>query len=121
MTQHLYKTARAFRAALEDRLNQLARAQQEDVARLRRLVGFERLLARLFADAHPPWLLKGGYACELRLPGKARGTRDIDLTIPVPSEIAALHESRLEDIRERLQEEAEQDLGDWFEFQIGAA
>jgi hypothetical protein len=116
-----YKTARAFRAALEDRLNQLARDQQVDVTRLRRLVGFERLLARLFAEENPPWLLKGGYACELRLLGKARGTRDIDLAIPLPAQIAAADGGQLEAIRERLQEEVERDLEDWFEFRIGPA
>src|SRR5579871_6276670 len=116
-----YKTARAFRAALEDRLNQLARDQQADVTRLRRLVGFERLLARLFAEENPPWLLKGGYACELRLLGKARGTRDIDLAIPMPAQIAAPNAAQLEAIRERLQEEAERDLEDWFAFRIGPA
>jgi hypothetical protein len=26
----------------------------------------ERLLARLFADSNAPWLLKGGFAMELR-------------------------------------------------------
>jgi hypothetical protein len=116
-----YKTSRAFRAALEDRLNQLARDQQVDVARLRRLVGFERLLARLFAEENPPWLLKGGYACELRLLGKARGTRDIDLAIPMPARIAAPDATQLEAIRERLQDEVERDLEDWFEFRIGPA
>ncbi len=116
-----YKTARAFRAALEERLNQLARDQQVDVTRLRRLVSFERLLARLFAQEHPPWLLKGGYACELRLLGKARGTRDIDLAIPLPAQVAAPDAAQLEAIRERLQEEAERDLEDWFEFRIGPA
>ena len=65
MTRH-YQTARAFRAALEDRLNQQAREAGQDLTRLRRLVGFERFLARLFAEEHPPWLLKGGYAFELR-------------------------------------------------------
>jgi hypothetical protein len=33
-----------------------------DPLRLRRRVAFERLLARLFAEAEPPWLLKRGYA-----------------------------------------------------------
>lgn len=120
MTQR-YQTARAFRAALEDRLNHQARAQHLDVARLRRLVGFERLLARLFVGADPLWLLKGGYACELRLPDKARGTRDLDIAIAVPSRIAPADAGQLEAIRERLQTEAARDLGDWFEFRIGAA
>jgi len=49
-----YQTARAFRAALEDRLKQLARAQGTDLMRLRREVAFDRLLARLFAHQTRP-------------------------------------------------------------------
>ena len=115
-----YQTARAFRAALEDRLNQQARQEHLDVIRLRRLVAFERLLARLFVGEEPAWLLKGGYACELRLADKARSTKDLDLAIPAPSRIAPADATQLETIRERLQAEAERDLGDWFTFLIGA-
>jgi hypothetical protein len=60
-----------------------------DYARERRSVAFrsrdcanvaiERLLARLVVDKDPPWLLKGGYAMELRFRPKARTTSDIDL------------------------------------------
>jgi hypothetical protein len=42
-------------------------------------VAIERLLARLVVDKDPPWLLKGGYAMELRFRPKARTTSDIDL------------------------------------------
>jgi hypothetical protein len=59
---HTYATANAFRAALEDRLNRLAREQQPDLRRLRNQVAFERFLACLFADQEQPaWLLKGGF------------------------------------------------------------
>jgi hypothetical protein len=67
-----YQTARAFRAAREDRLNQQARQEHLDVTRLRRLVAFERLLARLFLGEDPAWLLKGGYACHVP-PRRMRG------------------------------------------------
>ena len=63
-----YQTARAFRAALENRLNQQAREAGQDVTRLRRLVGFERFLARLFVEEHPPWLLKGGIVGKIWCP-----------------------------------------------------
>ena len=51
-----YQTARAFRAALEDRLKQTAHAQRLDLMRLRRQVAFDRLLARLFSESEsdPP-------------------------------------------------------------------
>lgn len=71
-----YQTARAFRAALEDRLKQTSRAEGTDLMRLRRQVAFDRLLARLFAEPDPPWLLKGGYAFELRWDPGARRVSD---------------------------------------------
>jgi hypothetical protein len=49
-----YQTARDFRAALEARLKQTARAQGTDLMRLRRQVAFDRLLARLFAASDTP-------------------------------------------------------------------
>jgi hypothetical protein len=78
-----YATAAAFRRALEDRLQDIAGKEGVDLQRLRRQVAFDRLLARLFQAAHPrplPWVLKGGYAMELRIKA-ARTTKDIDLTM----------------------------------------
>ena len=77
-----YKTSQAFRTALETRLREIAHSRGTDLQRLRRRVAFERLLARLFSQVDPPWLLKGGYALELRLQERARSTLDLDLTIP---------------------------------------
>ena len=54
-----------------------------DVQRLRRQVAFDRLLARLFpkrSETKYPWILKGGYAMELRIRA-ARTTKDLDLTL----------------------------------------
>src|SRR5229473_1932245 len=78
-----YATAAAFRRALEDRLQDIAGKESVDLQRLRRQVAFDRLLARLFQAAQPralPWVLKGGYAMELRIKA-ARTTKDIDLTM----------------------------------------
>ena len=55
-----YATPAALRAALEGRLSAMAKEQGLDLQRLRRQVGFDRLLCRLFRDADSPWLLKGG-------------------------------------------------------------
>ncbi len=119
-----YQTAKAFRIALESRLKQMAQARSLDLMRLRRQVAFDRLLARLFAAQEPPWLLKGGYAFELRLGSDAaRTTRDLDLSIPVLSRLASADAtpsalpSQL--IRESLQDAAERDLQDGFVFRIG--
>lgn len=75
-----YATAAAFRRALEDRLKQLAKAERLELQNLIRATAFDRLLARLFARADAPWVLKGGYALELRIK-EARATRDIDLAL----------------------------------------
>jgi hypothetical protein len=79
-----YDTAHAFRAALEARLRNAAQSRGTDLQRLRRRVAFERLLARLFAQDDPPWLLKGGYALEMRLEDRARSTLDLDMSVPGP-------------------------------------
>lgn len=75
-----YAAAAAFRRALEVRLNKVAETELIQVNRLRRQVAFDRLLARLFRIDPAPWVLKGGYALELRF-RTARATIDIDLTV----------------------------------------
>jgi hypothetical protein len=78
-----YATAAAFRRALEDKLQDIAGKEGVDLQRLRRQVAFDRLLARLSQAGQPrvpPWVLKGGYAMELRIKA-ARTTKDIDLTM----------------------------------------
>jgi hypothetical protein len=74
-----YTTAAAFRTALEQRL--LAAARQRDIplVRLRKLVAFERLLARLRVVAPDRWILKGAVALHLRLGARFRSTKDMDL------------------------------------------
>jgi hypothetical protein len=65
---------------LEERLKRASLTDQIDPNRLRRQVSFDRLLARLFREESTPWVLKGGYALELRFKA-ARSTVDIDLTV----------------------------------------
>jgi hypothetical protein len=74
-------------------------------------------LARLFLDDTVPWVLKGGYALELRFKS-ARSTIDIDLTV---ESVAGTSEGReaAQAIREMLQARASVSLDDWFEFMIG--
>ena len=114
-----FKTAAAFRQALEQRLKTIAEARGVPLNTLRLKLTIERLLARLFASADAPWLLKGGYAMELRFRPNARTTKDIDLTVP------ALHGSghqseRMDRIRDQLQAATDADLGDFFQFLVGA-
>lgn len=79
-----YATAGAFRRALLDQLKNRARQTGIPMSRLQKQLVFERFLARLFHKGDEPWVLKGGYALELRLPGHARTTRDLDLNVPPP-------------------------------------
>lgn len=113
-----YATAGAFRRDLEERLKSESTADQIDVNRLRRQVSFDRLLARLFREDESRWVLKGGYALELRFKS-ARSTIDIDLTVQRVAGAAEGSETVLA-IRDMLQERASASLDDWFEFTIGS-
>jgi hypothetical protein len=107
-----YATPAAFRVALETRLKTISANEGTDLQRLRRQVSFDRLLARFFAERNAPWLLKGGYAMELRL-RTARTTKDIDISLP--AEAVAEFGGK---ILARLQNSAGTDLGDFFSFVI---
>lgn len=118
-----YKTAGAFRAALENRLQMRARDEQTDLQRLRRQVAFDRLLARIFLKgpkADYPWLLKGGYAMELRIQF-ARATKDLDLTLHDGTRLSKDPKERGEEVRAMLQEAVRVRLDDFFEFLVGEA
>lgn len=102
-----YASDSAFREALEARLNATA-DDRTGISRLRKRVVFERLLARLQAVAPDTWVLKGGFALELRLGGAARTTRDVDLD-------SSLQE---EETIELLLDAAELVLDDRFRFSL---
>jgi hypothetical protein len=112
-----YATAGAFRRALEERLKSMSQTEQIDINRLRRQVSFDRLLARLFQEDPAPWVLKGGYALELRFKS-ARSTIDIDLTL---QRVVGTVEGSdpVQAIREMLQAMAGVSFDDWFEYTIG--
>ena len=74
-----YTTGAAFRTALEQRLLMAARQQGVPLVRLRKLVAFERILARLVAVAPDRWVLKGAVALHFRLGARFRTTKDMDL------------------------------------------
>ena len=115
-----YASATAFRVALEDRLKRMAQEEKMDLQRVRRQAAFDRLLCRLFSKPDAPWLLKGGYAMELRLK-TARTTRDIDLALkqlPMPTRD---WEANAPTVLEALREVGSLDLGDFFTFVLGEA
>jgi hypothetical protein len=113
-----FDTPQAFRQALTVRLRTEASKRTVPVDTLRTKVLIERLLARLFAEPDAPWLLKGGYAFELRYRPKARTTRDIDLTVAQGGDKPL--RTRLEEARDEIQKAAERDLGDYLQFIVGA-
>ena len=120
-----YSTPQAFRSALEARLRTVAHRREIDLQRLRRRVAFDRLLARLFAEDDPLWLLKGGYALELRLEDRARSTLDLDISVPHPDRLRLLAAARagISDtlmVYNHIQQAAERDLQDGFRFLIAA-
>jgi hypothetical protein len=115
-----YASAAAFRVALEDRLKRIARDESLDLQRVRRQAAFDRLLCRLFVNPDAPWLLKGGYAMELRLK-TPRTTRDIDLALkrlPLPS---GDWDTNAATVLEMLREAGQLDLQDFFTFVFGDA
>lgn len=103
-----YQSGTALRTALETRLNHMAAGDHETLMRLRKLVVFERLLARHLVVAPGRWVIKGGVALELRLGGRARTTKDLDLGRQDTAE------SALQD----LDAVTSTDLGDYFAFTI---
>ena len=106
-----YETAAAFRGALMDHLSNRARREGVPVGRLQKQLTFERFLVRLFHRDGPRWVLKGGYALELRMPGTARATRDLDLNVAPPA---------APDLLDELQRAAELDMGDFFTFTVSS-
>ena len=76
-----YQTASAFRQALDIRLKTIADKDKIPQERLRKWVSFDRFLARIFFTQTVKWILKGGYAMELRFQMVARATKDIDFSI----------------------------------------
>lgn len=106
-----YTTAAAFRRALETRLVAESTRTGMPLVRLRKLVVFERFLARL-TQAHPhDWLLKGGLALQLRMGEHARTTQDVDVLLNLPR--TAVHSAVMQAVS--------LDLGDWFIFVVRPA
>ncbi len=114
-----YETPGALRQALESRINARANAQA-GLQRLRRLVAFDRLLARLFVDESSPWIVKGGYGLEVRYGIKARTTKDVDLALPNVGSRTSNPDELIQNLWDDLQEAAARDIGDHFAINIAA-
>lgn len=103
-----YKSGSAFRRALEDRLRGQGLASGLPLIRLRKLVALDRLLARLIASSPSAWVLKGGFALQLRFGVRSRTTKDLDLVMLDPGSLAW----------DLMREAASTDVKDWFSFEI---
>lgn len=103
-----YQSGAAFRRALEDRLLTNSKGSGVPLIRLRKMVAFDRYLARLKQSYPNQWYLKGGYALQLRLGSRARTTVDVDI----------LMYSQKDSLYDILLKAANTDLGDWFTYEI---
>jgi hypothetical protein len=104
-----YDSAQAFRTALEARLRSESASTGVPLSRLRKTVAFDRLLARLTADDPTAWVLKGGFALQVRYHLSSRATRDLDVLL---RDAGA-------DAGSSLRRASHLDLGDWFGFEVG--
>lgn len=111
-----FGSAAAFKASLEAHLRERASERSVSLQSLQLKFVIERLLARLFRNPEPPWILKGGFAMDLRFRPHARTTKDVDLSVPMNVTGPSLD---LTALRERLQESAAIDLGDFLTYRIG--
>jgi hypothetical protein len=102
------RSAQAFRMSLEDRLRAVSAGSGEPLARLRKTVAFDRLLARIAASDPSGWVLKGGFALQVRYQLASRATKDLDLLLRQAGE----------DAEAGLRRATRVDLADWFEFEI---
>jgi len=76
-----YQSHDDFRRALEERLRQREQKTGEPLVRMRKRLVFERCMVRLQRKTESPWVVKGGFALELRLGLGARMTKDLDLGV----------------------------------------
>ncbi len=113
----MFGSGGAFKASLEAHLRKRAKQTALPFSTLQLKFVMERLLARLFREPNPPWLLKGGFAMDLRFRPRARTTKDIDLSVSLTTGGAGAES--LAALREKLQEAADPDLGDYLVYRIG--
>lgn len=101
-----YRDAASFRQALQRRLKERAAGDGARLAWDRERVAFDRLLARLTVVAANRWMLKGGFALDLRMTERARATKDIDLDWRDPED----------ELLDALLDAVDHDAGDFFAF-----
>jgi hypothetical protein len=99
------------RASLIVRMSNAAREAGVVPRRIHLVVAIDRLLVRLLQAAPGQWVVKGGYANQLRRPDDARFTEDLDLRIGAAIETAP----------ELLASGFAVDLGDDFSYDVASS
>jgi hypothetical protein len=108
-----YRSPAALRAALTDRLKNLAATSAFTASELHRQFAYDRLLARVFSAPDADcWVLKGATALLARL-DVARHSKDVDLSWQSTVD--------LDEAEHALRAAAGLDVGDLFVFEIGSA
>ena len=117
MLGNKYHTPHALHQAISDRLRVISEKEQIGITHLRRHLAFDRFLVRLFLMKKCPWILKGGYAMELRT-FRGRATKDLDLAVLEGqlSSDSSQHKSRV--IYDLLVDAVSVKLNDFFIFEI---
>lgn len=110
-----FSSPASFRQSLESRLKAISKETGIDLQRVRRKVAFERFLARLFSTQPYPWVLKGGYALEVRF-DVARATKDLDLGTRL--KIAGTVDEQRAILLDKLQDRAMLKAEDHFQFRV---
>ncbi|MCM3555212.1 nucleotidyl transferase AbiEii/AbiGii toxin family protein [Janibacter melonis] len=101
---------RALRDSINHRLANVAAERRVAPDRVRRHFAFQRILVRL--SATEGWVLKGGFALEVRLGLQARATKDLDLAMLDDLDGAEVHD--------RLLDALDVDADDALTFQVSA-
>lgn len=101
---------RALRDSINHRLANVAAERHVAPDRIRRHFAFQRILVRL--SATEGWVLKGGFALEVRLGLQARATKDLDLAMLDDLDGAEVHD--------RLLDALDVDADDGLTFQASA-
>lgn len=111
MTKTRGATPAGRRASLIVRMSNAARETGVVPRRIHLVVAIDRLLVRLLQAAPGQWVVKGGYANQLRRPDDARFTEDLDLKIDAAIETAP----------ELLASGFAVDLGDDFSYEVATS
>ena len=111
MTKTSGATPAGRRASHIARMSNAARAAGVVPRRIHLVVSIDRLLVRLLHAAPGQWVVKGGYANQLRRPDDARFTEDLDLKIDAAIETAP----------ELLASGFAVDLGDDFSYEVATS